>query len=85
MDRFSANSQNSFTTMSRRYTNFEQIDKDLQILRLNRDIAKENLKLTYSEARKSLYPTQLLGGFSGIIQKLIITVVAKKIVERFSR
>ncbi|MBC2838206.1 DUF6327 family protein [Robiginitalea sp. SC105] len=71
--------------MSKRYTSFKEIDKDLKILNLQREIAVEDLKLTYSETRKSLYPTHLLGGFSGIIQKLAISFLAKKIMERLSR
>ncbi|EAR16596.1 MULTISPECIES: DUF6327 family protein [Robiginitalea] len=71
--------------MSKRYTSFEQIDKDLKIMRLKQEIAVENLKLSYTEARKSLYPTQLLGGVTGIIQKLAISLLAKKLLQKFSR
>ncbi|WP_420592779.1 DUF6327 family protein [Robiginitalea biformata] len=71
--------------MSKRYTSFKQIDKDLKIMRLKQEIAVENLKLSYTEARKSLYPTQLLGGVTGIIQKLAISLLAKKLLQKFSR
>lgn len=79
-------SLNIFTKkMSKRYTSFEEIDKDLKIMRLKQEIAVENLKLSYAEARKSLYPTQLLGGFTGIIKKLAISMLAKKLVQKLSR
>lgn len=86
MHLFCGSSLNIFTKkMSKSYTSFEQIDKDLKIMRLKQEIAVENLKLSYSEARKSLYPTQLLGGFTGIIQKLAISLLAKKLLQKFSR
>ena len=71
--------------MRRIYTNFEEIDRDLKILRLKREIAAETLQLQASETKKSLYPTQLLGGFSGVIQKLLLSLAVKKLMERFSR
>lgn len=71
--------------MSKVYTTFDQIDKDLKILRLQREIEVENLKLSYVRARESLYPTQLLGGVPGILKKLAFSIAAKKIMERLSR
>lgn len=69
--------------MSKKYSSFEEIDNDLRILRLQREIDREALKLNYQEARSSLYPTQLLGGLSGVIQKVAITMVAKKLMRVF--
>jgi len=66
----------------KRYSTFEEIDTDLKILRLQRDIDKENLKLTYQSTKNNLYPTNLLGGFSGIIQKIVISMVAKKLLKK---
>ncbi len=66
------------------YTSFEEIDMDLQILELERQIDKEQLKLTIQEAKNSLYPTSLMGGVGGIAQKLLLTFLAKKLAERFS-
>ncbi len=67
------------------YTTFDEIDKDLKILRLEREIEIENLKLGYTRARESLYPTHLLGGVPGILKKLFISIAAKKIVKRLGR
>jgi hypothetical protein len=69
--------------MRKKYTSFEEIDRDLRILELSREIELENLKLTYSEAKESLYPKQLLGGLGGIIQKIAITLLAKRIMALF--
>lgn len=66
------------------YSSFNEIDQDLKILRLEREIEVENLKLGYARARESLYPTQLLGGVPGIVKKLFISIAAKKIVDRIA-
>lgn len=71
--------------MKKQYTSFEEIDRDLQILELRREIELENLKLTYTEAKQSVYPTQLLGGLSGIIQKIALTLIAKRIMAFFRK
>jgi len=67
---------------TKRYSTFQEIDTDLKILRLQQDIEKENLKLTYQSAKNNFYPTSLLGGFSGIIQKIVISMVAKKVLKK---
>ncbi|MDT7828901.1 DUF6327 family protein [Pricia sp. S334] len=68
----------------KKYSSFEEIDQDLKILKLERDIAVENLKLTFQQTKSNLYPTSLLGGVGGIVKKFLISVVAKKVVNRFS-
>lgn len=64
------------------YSSFEEIDQDLRILRLKRQIEREQVKLHIQESKTSLYPTQLLGGVKGIVQKLFLTFVVKKITDR---
>lgn len=66
------------------YTSFEEIDRDLKILKLQRQIDKEQLKLSVQETKNSLYPTHLLGGFKGIVQKLLLTLFVKKVAQKFS-
>lgn len=66
------------------YTSFDEIDRDLQILKLQREIGKEELKLKIQKTKNNLLPTNLLGGASGIIQKVLLTIVAKKLAQRFS-
>lgn len=67
----------------KRYTSFKEIDQDLKILKLQQEIDRENLKLTFKSTKNNLYPTHLLGGVGGILQKLIISVVAKKLLNKF--
>ena len=54
----------------KRYSSFNEIDNDLKILKLRKEINAESLKLNYQSAKNALYPTSLLGGLGGIIQKL---------------
>lgn len=68
----------------KQYTSFEEIDRDLRILKLQREIDREQLKLTVQETRNSLYPTNLLGGMSGILQKILASLLVKKLLKRFS-
>ena len=68
----------------KRYTTFEEIDTDLKILNLQRQIDRENLKLTYQSTTKNFYPTNLLGGFGGIVKKLAISLVAKKFLKKLN-
>jgi hypothetical protein len=69
--------------MNRPYTSFEEINHDLRILKLQREIDKEELKLNLQQTKNSLYPTNLLGGFGGVAQKILLTLLAKKLAKRF--
>ncbi|MGB3150646.1 MAG: DUF6327 family protein [Maribacter sp.] len=68
----------------RNYTSFSEIDNDLKILSLEQEVARESIKYNYQNVKNSIYPTNLLGGFSGIVQKLIVSLVAKKVLKKFS-
>lgn len=67
----------------KRYNTFKEIDTDLKILSLQREIDKENLKLTFQSTKNNFYPTNILGGFSGIVKKIAISLVAKKLLRKF--
>jgi len=67
----------------KKYTSFEQIDQDLKVLKLQQEIERENLKMQVQITKNSLYPTNLLGGFSGVLQKLTLSLVAKKLMKKF--
>jgi hypothetical protein len=68
----------------KQYASFEEINQDLRILKLQREVDKEYLKLNIQHVKNSLYPTNLLGGVGGITKKLLLTLMVKKIVEKFS-
>lgn len=66
------------------YSSFTEIDERLRILRLQREISKESLKLHLNSAKTIVSPARLVGGFSGIVQKLVLTFAIKKL-SGFSR
>jgi len=66
------------------FNSFDEIDQKLRILRLQREIDKEQLKVHLNTAKTSLYPTRLLGGFTGLTKKLVLSFVANKILKKFS-
>ena len=68
--------------IQKQYTSFEAIDQDLKILKLERQIDEEQLKLAFQNTKKELYPVNILGGLTPIIQKVAISIVAKKILKK---
>lgn len=65
--------------MAKKYSSFSEIDEHLRILRLQREIDKESIKLHLSLIKANLYPTSLLNGATGIFQKLLLTFAIKKL------
>ncbi len=62
------------------YSNFEEIDKDLKILKLQTEIDKEEIKLSIDQTKESLSPASLIGSTIGsIIQKAIVLKAVSKI------
>ena len=51
----------------RRYSNFEEVNKDLRMLQLQSEINKEELKLHFNETKESLSPGNLIAGMVGTI------------------
>jgi hypothetical protein len=65
--------------MAKQYNSFSEIDQRLQILKLQRQIDTESVKLHLNRTKANLYPTVLLGGTKGILQKLLLTFAIKKL------
>ena len=65
---------------ARKYSSFEEIEQDMKILQLQRE---EKLKYAFQSTKEELYPTNLLGGFSGIAKKLALSFVTSKILKSF--
>jgi len=65
------------------YSSFEQINHDLQVLRLQREIDKESINMNLQQAKNYFNPTHLLGGMKGFLQNLLLTFAVKKIAEKF--
>lgn len=53
----------------RHYSNFDEIDRDLQLLKLQMDIDKERIFLSYHHTKESLAPTAILKSMFGSILK----------------
>lgn len=67
-----------------KYNSFEDIDRDLQILKLQRQIDEEKLKLSVEQVKQELYPSNLFGGLAPIIQKIAISLIAKKVLQKLN-
>lgn len=62
------------------YSSFEDIDKDLQILKLQTEIDKEEIKLSLDQTKESLTPMSIIGSTVGsIIQKALVLKAVSKI------
>jgi hypothetical protein len=68
----------------KQYSSFEDIEQDLKILKLQRQIDEEKLKLSFENTKKELYPVNILGGMAPILQKIAISLVAKKVLQKIS-
>lgn len=62
------------------YSSFEEIDKDLKILKLQTEIDKEEIKLSIDQTKEGLSPLSVAGNVVGsIAQKLIVLKAVSKI------
>ncbi|MFD1094516.1 DUF6327 family protein [Salegentibacter chungangensis] len=63
----------------KQYSSFEEIDRDLKILKLQTQIDKEEIKLTFEQTKDSLSPVSMIGSiFGSVLQKaLVLKAVAK--------
>ncbi|WP_062787335.1 DUF6327 family protein [Marinobacter sp. YWL01] len=68
--------------IQRQYTSFEDIDRDLKVLKLQRQIEEEKVKLAIQNTKKELYPTNILGGLAPLLQKIAISLIAKKLLKK---
>lgn len=61
------------------YSSFDEIDRDLKILKLQTQIDKEEIKLSYELIKDNMSPLSLITSISGsIIRKaLVLKAVAK--------
>ena len=67
----------------KQYASFSEIDKQLKILRLQREINLERFKFNLNRVKSDLNPTQLLGGFKGVLQQTILSFVLNKLLKKW--
>tara|TARA_R100000935_G_scaffold7861_3_gene16699 strand:- start:85 stop:312 length:228 start_codon:yes stop_codon:yes gene_type:complete len=62
------------------YSSFDEIDRDLKILKLQNQIDKEEIRLSVENTKDSLSPLSLLGGiFGSILEKAFVLKAVSKI------
>ena len=62
------------------YSSFEEINRDLKILKLQKDIDLEEVKLSYHEVKNSLSPVGLIANIVGAIaQKAFVLKAVNKL------
>ena len=70
--------------IAKKYSSFEEIDDRLRIVKLQKDISSESLKFNLKKSKETFYPSHVLGEFSGVIQKVLLGLVLKKIIKKFT-
>lgn len=77
--------------MPREYKSFEEIDQDLSVLKLQREIDRENLKLHFYRAKVDLAPSTVLRSLgttltqSGTWKNLLVVFLIKKALALFQK
>ncbi|CAZ97984.1 DUF6327 family protein [Zobellia galactanivorans] len=71
--------------MTKKYSSFSEIDHDLKILRLQREIAKESLKLDLKITKDHLEPRQMIQTASFDIKRSLIDFALSKGLEWLRR
>ncbi|HSI70102.1 MAG TPA: DUF6327 family protein [Gillisia sp.] len=63
----------------KQYSSFEEIDRDLKILKLQNEIDKEEIKLSIQETKDNMSPLSLAGSVitAAVKKALVLKAVAK--------
>lgn len=64
------------------FTSFEEIDHKLQILKLQRQIEMEQMRLHINGAKSNLMPASLMGGVGKWSKRLLISFITKRILRK---
>jgi hypothetical protein len=65
------------------YNSFDEIDNNLKILKLKREIYKEHLKLNLNATKMSLYPVNIMSELRESIQKKALLFIAEYLLKKF--
>ena len=65
--------------MIKQYNSFEEIDNRLKILKLQREINKESLKLNLKHSKIDLTSLNVISSFNSYIQMKMITWITKNL------
>ncbi|MDX1767274.1 MAG: DUF6327 family protein [Arenibacter troitsensis] len=72
-------------TMGKQYNSFKEIDERLMVLKLQRKIEIESLKLNINQAKANVRPLQLAGSLKGSLQQMLLIYVIRKLKSIFNR
>lgn len=64
------------------YTSFDEINRDLKVLKLKRQIDEEKVKLAVQNTKEEFYPSNILEALTPLLQKLAISFMAKKLLQK---
>jgi len=71
---------------NREYSSFEEVDKDLRILQLRREIAQEEIKGNLGDLKQRFEPASFFTAFGeGVLKRLVISWVLGFLLRKFRR
>ena len=68
--------------MTPRFNSFEEIDEQLKILALKREIDKECAKLRVNDIKTHLYPVNLIRGADGVLTRVMVPYVLTRLMKK---
>ncbi len=68
--------------MNKRYNSFEEIDAQLKILELRREIGKEYVKLECNTLKNLMIPRNLVRSLESTFQGMVISMLIGKLIKR---
>jgi hypothetical protein len=71
--------------MGNQYNSFKEIDERLLVLKLQREIEMESVKLNINQVKANLRPLQLAGSLKGSIQQMLLIYAIRKLRSVFGR
>lgn len=71
--------------MNKRYSSFEEIDRELQILELQRKLDWEHIKLNSKAIKNTFSPPNFGRRLENVVQQAAIAFVLKKLIQRRAR
>jgi len=64
------------------YTSFEEIDKDIKVLKLQKEISKEEIKLNYNGIKDDFNFLNVVGKTTGaVIQKVLTFRIIRNLIK----
>ena len=77
---------NKMEVRMRQYSNFDEIERDLKLLKLQQDIAKEEISLNIHRTKESLTPKAMAKKVAGsLLKSAMVLKTADKILSLISK